>query len=525
MLEALGGLGFFLLGMLLLTDGLHALAGQSMRKALMRFTHSPVSGAITGTIATALLQSSSATTIAAIGFVGAGLMSFAQALGIIFGANIGTTLTGWLVALVGFKLKLGNLALIMVLLGALLKLFSRGKSQYLGLAIAGFGTLFVGISFLQTGLLELRDWIDFSGFAAGSWSSRFQLLLLGVVITVITQSSSAGVAMALTALHTGTIELEQAAALVIGMDVGTTASAALATLGGSVNARRTGFSHVIYNLMTASMAFFMITPLLTFWPWLFPQGGEAEFALVAFHTIFNITGVIIALPFTYAFAGLIMRIIPGEHSASALLDRRLLTEPALAISAVSKTQDQQFALLLQHLHASLSASTLHQNLHYLEQLQIDLDETQQYLDDIHIEQEKRPPPKEWQEYLCAINILDHLQRLCERCDEDRERALWLRQSDELAAQKARLLSGLNSCIEACQNQQWQRANQDCEALHEELKNFQHHYRQLVTRLMGEDSRDFDIGTRCLQTARWMERISYHLVRISKHLHDRQKART
>ena len=124
-MQSIGGLGIFLLGMIVLTDGLHALAGNAMRNALMKFTRSPLTGAITGATTTAILQSSSATTVAAVGFVGAGLMSFSASLGIIFGANIGTTITGWLVVLLGFKLKLGTIILPVIFVGAILKLFSK----------------------------------------------------------------------------------------------------------------------------------------------------------------------------------------------------------------------------------------------------------------------------------------------------------------------------------------------------------------------------------------------------------------
>ena len=143
--QVLGGLGLFLLGMIIMTEGLRELAGDMIRSALMRFTSSPVTGAATGAISTAILQSSSATTVAAVGFVGAGLMTFDSSLGIIFGANIGTTITGWLVALFGFKLKLGTIMLPLILAGAILRLFAAGRLSSTGYALAGFGLIFVGI--------------------------------------------------------------------------------------------------------------------------------------------------------------------------------------------------------------------------------------------------------------------------------------------------------------------------------------------------------------------------------------------
>jgi len=141
-LQAIGGLGLFLLGMIVMTEGLRALAGDNIRAALMRFTHNPLSGAVSGTVGTAILQSSSAMTVMAVGFVGAGLMSFPEALGIIFGTNIGTTITGWIVALFGFKFKIGIVVLPLIFMGAVLRLFTRNKLAMAGYTCAGFGLIF-----------------------------------------------------------------------------------------------------------------------------------------------------------------------------------------------------------------------------------------------------------------------------------------------------------------------------------------------------------------------------------------------
>ncbi|MDX1295724.1 MAG: Na/Pi symporter, partial [Sulfurimonadaceae bacterium] len=252
--QGIGGLGLFLLGLIVMTDGLRSIAGDAVRAALLRYTRSPYSGAMTGAAGTALMQSSSATTVAAVGFVGAGLMHFSEALGIIFGANLGTTVTGWLVLLFGFKLKLGLLALPLVFIGAVMRLFAKGKWGGIGFAIAGFGLLFVGIAMLQEGMGALQGLISFEQFPADTWSGRLQLLALGMIFTVITQSSSAGVAAALTAMFAGLISFEQAAALVIGMDIGTTVKVAVITVGSNSEVRRTGYSHLIYNLFTGALA-------------------------------------------------------------------------------------------------------------------------------------------------------------------------------------------------------------------------------------------------------------------------------
>ena len=230
-LLCLGGLGLFLLGMVVLTEGLRALAGRALRRLLSRFTRSPLSGAMTGAATTAVVQSSSATTVATVGFVGAGLLTFPQALGIVLGANVGTTITGWLVVLLGFKLELGTAALPIVLVGVLIRLFTGGRASSAGFAVAGFGLIFVGISLLQQGMGGFVGIVTPDSFPSDTWTGRLLLVVFGISFTLVTQSSSAGVAMALAAVNASAMTVQQAAAAVIGMDIGTTVTAVLATVG------------------------------------------------------------------------------------------------------------------------------------------------------------------------------------------------------------------------------------------------------------------------------------------------------
>ena len=238
----IGGIGLFIVGMIILTDGLRGMSGEWLRRFLAGSTQTPLRGAVAGAITTAAIQSSSATTVITIGFVSAGLLTFSQALGIIFGANIGTTLTGWLVAVVGFKLKLGAVIYPLIPLGAVLKLFGHGRLQSFGWALVGFSLLILGIETMKEGMVYFEGVITPEDFPEDTLLGRLQLVMLGAAITIVTQSSSAGVATALVALGAGLIAFPQAAALVIGMDVGTTFKAALATIGGSTATRRTGYA-------------------------------------------------------------------------------------------------------------------------------------------------------------------------------------------------------------------------------------------------------------------------------------------
>ena len=177
-----GGLGLFLLGMVVLTEGLRQLAGSALRRLLSEFTKTPIRGVAAGAMSTAVIQSSSATTVTAVGFVGAGLLTFPHGLGIVLGANIGTTVTGWIVAIVGFKLHLGLIVLPLVLVGVLLRLFSNTRLRHIGWALAGFGLLFVGIDAMQQGMAQFEGTITPDDFPEDTLFGRLQLVLLGIVM-------------------------------------------------------------------------------------------------------------------------------------------------------------------------------------------------------------------------------------------------------------------------------------------------------------------------------------------------------
>lgn len=336
LLAAAGGLGLFLLGMGVMTDALKHLAGASLGRWLAHSTRSPTSGAVTGALTTAAVQSSSATTVAAVGFVGAGLLTFEQALGVEFGANVGTTITGWMIALLGFKLDLGTIAPLLVFAGALMRLMGRGRLSAIGGAVAGFGLVFTGIDVLQSGMGALGASITPDSFPKDTALGRVKLVGIGFLVTLVTQSSSAGVATALAAVHGGAISFQQAAAMVIGMDVGTTLTALLATLGGEPSTRRTGYAHVVYNGMTAMGAFLLLVPYARVLEAACAGvlSAEPELSLVGFHTFFNLLGLIAVLPFAGPFARLMTRLVPDTGSTiDSLLDRRLLGTPAVALEA------------------------------------------------------------------------------------------------------------------------------------------------------------------------------------------------
>lgn len=508
-MSALGGVGLFLIGMLLLTDGLKALAAQRMRDVLSRFTSTPLSGAVTGALTTAVIQSSSATTVAAVGFVASGLLTFPQALGVIFGANVGTTLTGWLVAVLGFKLDLGQIALPFVFFGAIARLAFRGRIALTGQALAGFCLIFIGIEHMKDGLDAFSGVVTPTDFPPDTLFGRLQLVLIGMLITVVTQSSSAGVATALAALGAGAINFPQAAALVIGMDVGTTFTAALATIGGGTMARRTGYAHVIYNVMTGVMAFFLLGPFQLVAGAL-TGNGDSQIALVAFHSFFNALGVVLVLPLARPFARLIEHLVPEKGSdLTSRLDPLVLRDPHAAASLAGQTVAHLETLIIERLRNRLGAkSSAYEELDR-EDLAKAIAETRTYLDKIIV------PPNDmaFQEELKGLfHILDHLSRLLYRCDQ-RQRI------DELSLDhRLKRLAGLLLGVTDISTRQTDVKTQEktLDRLRLLMRRQRRLNRDRLIAMAAADAVPAETVWLKLDALRWLHRVSYHLWRIRLH---------
>ena len=514
--QSLGGLGLFLLGIVVMTDGLRALAGDTIRSWLIRFTRSPLSGVLTGAASTAVLQSSSATTVAAVGFVGAGLMSFSSALGIMLGANIGTTVTGWLVVLVGFKLKISTIMLPLVFVGAAMRLLANGRFANSGMIIAGFAVVFVGISVMQQGMAGLEQEVTPDKLPGATWTGMLALAGIGIVTTFITQSSSAGVAATITALFSGLIDFQQAAALVVGMDIGTTVTAAMATIGGSVATRRTGFSHVIFNLFAGTGAFLLITPYMYMWELLAPGAlaNNAEIGLVAFHTSFNTLGVIVVLPIARRFARLMERIVPGRAPIyTHPLDRNLLKDPVLALKAVMPIVYAELIALLRHI-TLLLGDTVRGEKTDLAELKTAMIETQAFVDDIRLSD---GDGVDWEQLLAVIHILDHMQRLLERCEEDEDRAATTRKHPEFADERNIMLSTISQVIDNIEAHNWIDASHAARQAVFAVRDNEDAMRATVMKQVANDEIEMSVGTSKLQAIRWLSRVSNHIDRITDHL--------
>jgi phosphate:Na+ symporter len=522
-IQATGGLGLFLLGMSVMTEGLRALADDKLRSLLSRSTKSLGLAVFTGALTTAMVQSSSATTVAAVGFVHAGLLTFSQSLGIIFGANIGTTVTGWMIALVGFKLQLGTIMLPIIFLGALLRVSGRGRLKSAGTALAGFGLIFVGITALQAGLSEFQGLVTPDIFPPDTLLGRLLLILIGILITVITQSSSAGVATAITAIHTGTISLDQGAAMVIGMNLGTTVTAAIATIGGNTQARRTGLAHVFYNCLISIGAFLLLTPYFTILDKLWPniESTNAEIALVSFHTFFNVLGVVVILPLTDAFARMMERLVPDRgNPLTKRLDRSLVSSPEIALQAVSRTLQEITHSILSLLAPALAVHPQPIDMDKLDAVDDAIDKTRDYLEGLRVDPER---DEQFTGYSNSIHVLDHLQRISRRA-HDQVRLSRARDDTELSKMADLLLNSI-ALLSSAEFPIDEDTETEIHKLNGQLKSAMRDYRIRTLRLTAAGEMPTLTVLQRMDAARCLRRIGYHIWRIADHGSDRPTSRT
>ncbi|MEG0918348.1 MAG: Na/Pi cotransporter family protein [Bacilli bacterium] len=366
-----GGLAIFIYGMNLMSDGLQKAAGDKMRNILSMLTANPIFGVLAGALTTAVLQSSSATTVMVIGFVSAGLMKLPQAISVILGANIGTTITAQLIAF-----KVGDFAWVFVIIGFILFFFLKNKKEILsdvGQIFFGFGILFVGINVMADTMVPLADSPIFIDMMLKVQNIPVLGILVGTIMTVIIQSSSATVAvlqnLASTAGPDGissVIGLTGALPILFGNNIGTTITALLASIGASVNAKRTAIAHTIFNVGGTVIFVWFIPQIATFIHSLSPQGTEVEVIsreIANAHMFFNVACTIIFLPLIGLLVKICTKLIPGEdkeklNSEPVYLDEKVIHQPVfaihLAIQELTRNARFAFDMLVKSKQAFLS---------------------------------------------------------------------------------------------------------------------------------------------------------------------------
>lgn len=346
----LGGIGLFLLGMSAMTNGLRQGAGSSLRGILARSTATRLRGLAAGFSITAIAQSSTAVTIATIGFVNAGLLNLPQAVWVVFGANLGTTSTSWLISLIGVNVRIDMLALPAIGIGAMLRLVARERrTGSFGEALAGFGLFFLGIVILKDTFGTIAETIDMSRFIIPGFAGTLIFVGIGFIITQLTQSSSASIAIAITAASGGLFGLETAAALVIGANLGTTSTALLATIGATAAARRVALAHVIFNLIVAGVAIIALPLLIAFatalsdWTGADLDGAriggiDVAAAIAIFHTLVKAIGILVVWPIATPLVGwLETRFRSGDEDLARPkhLDPTTSAVPDLALGSIA----------------------------------------------------------------------------------------------------------------------------------------------------------------------------------------------
>jgi phosphate:Na+ symporter len=328
--------------MKVMSEGLQNVAGDRMRAILGRATDNRAMGVVTGFTVTSVIQSSSATTVMMVSFVNAGLLTLMQATGIIMGANIGTTVTGWLVSLLGFKIKISAFALPAVAIGFFARFLRREMLTHWGEVLVGFGLLFLGLGFLKDALPNIKEspelaaWIH--RYEASSYLMTLAVIGVGTVITMLVQSSSAVMAVTLTAAANGLIDFRTGAALVLGENIGTTITALVAAMGASRNALRAASMHTMFNLFGVLWVWLAFPAMVRLVDWLIP-GDPASAAitnhLAAFHTAFNVINMALVFPFAAVLVRAANRLIPTRPPVKEKMiepDEAFITMPDMAVS-------------------------------------------------------------------------------------------------------------------------------------------------------------------------------------------------
>jgi len=346
-----GGLALFLFGIKYMSDGLKSIAGKKMRVFLEKGTKTPLRGVLSGMITTALIQSSSATTVLTVGLVNSGLLNLRQAIGIIMGANIGTTITAYII---GFKLE--HYSLPVATIGIVLLLFSKNKRiNTFGQVLFGFGLLLYGMQTMGAGLKPLRNMPFFINAMSNIESHAWMGVLVGTVFTGIVQSSSATIGILQELAYQGAVTYKQAVPILFGDNIGTTVTALLAAIGASVAARRAALAHCLFNLIGTLIflplfmlgAFTEIVKLLTDYIYVLVPGFEGtwetlniKMQIAQTHGVFNIINTIIQLPLVTVLASIVSRLVPGEDLIVAFepkyLEPRLLDNPSVALDQAGR---------------------------------------------------------------------------------------------------------------------------------------------------------------------------------------------
>jgi phosphate:Na+ symporter len=512
----LGGIGLFILGMVLMTDGLKSLAGETLRRVLSRFTGGRFSSILSGIGITAIMQSSHATLIATIGFVSAGLITFEQSIGVVIGAHIGTTSTGWLVSVVGLKMNISMLSLPAIGVGAMMRLLGKERASSIGLILSGFGLIFLGIDTLQIGMKDIAGSIDLSAYSGTGKSSRIILVAMGIGMTIVLQSSSAALTITLTALSVGSLTIEQSAALVVGQNVGTTLTAAIAAIGGSTSAKRTAAAHIIFNTTTALAVFFFLPIFVSLLinALKYINITDPTIILPAFHTAFNIVGMFIALPLIGPFSKLIIRLIPDRGPIlTRHIDYSVASIPAVAIEAAHRTAGDIVITIIKEIIFRLNGNKEKKG-QFIDTVDDALSQSRIFLS--RIRSDKGSTRLEQTRHVSVLHIIDHAELLVEDCRDISHIDTLMNNpplrflSEELSGKLYNILTQLNDMHSA-------NYVQFAEETAHMMKDIRENERATILQRTAAGEIKPEEAYRQIEAIRWLDRITYRVWRAVYHI--------
>ncbi|MDO4461276.1 MAG: Na/Pi cotransporter family protein [Bacteroidia bacterium] len=363
-LRLLGSLALFLYGMKMMSEALQKVAGSRLKNILGIMTSNRFLGLITGFLITTVIQSSSATTVLVVSFVNAGLLTLTESIGVIMGANIGTTVTGWIISILGFSADISALALPAIGIALPLIFSKRNTWHNVGELIVGIALLFMGLDFLKGSVPNINESPEILAFlqnyTSGGYASIFLFLFIGTVLTIVIQSSSATMALTFVMCSQGWIPFEMAAAMVMGENIGTTVTANIAASVGNISARRAAMVHMVFNLLG------IVWLLVLFYPFtelvdrivLGMSGAspridveQVPLALAVFHSVFNLTNAFVFIWFTKLIERIVMRVLPTKPDAEEEFHLRFISTGLLSTAELSQIQaKKEITLFAEHTH-------------------------------------------------------------------------------------------------------------------------------------------------------------------------------
>lgn len=431
----LGGLGIFLFGIKFLGDNLQKIAGDGLRNMLDRFTTNPIKGMFAGIFVTILLQTSTGTTVLTIGLVNAGFMTLRQAIGVIIGANIGTTATAFIIGI-----NISEYALPIVALGSFMIFFLKSeKVRNVGRAVLGFGALFLGLNFMSDGLYPLRDAQVFQDLTVSMSNNPLLGVLIGTAFTVAVQSSSAAIGLLQTLFAQGAMTLDAALPVLFGDNIGTTITAVLAALGASITAKRAALVHVIFNVIGTVIVLILLSPFTALVQFL--QGRldlNPEMTIAFAHGIFNISNALIQLPFVAVLAWIVVKVIPGEqklvsHKVEHLDEKFIAQSPSVAVGQAQKEVLRMAELAEQGLEETIAYFKTKKTSHrdYIVQYELAINNLDQTISDYLIKLSSQPLSKQDSElHQVLLNTIrdierigDHMENIMELTDYKKSKKL------------------------------------------------------------------------------------------------------